>query len=466
MTGARVKVAPFFSGGQKKFPDTYYRPENFFALTRAPGMAHNAHDESPLWETGRGGLGKREWYPYRNYRERYRNRKNENYTHCNREISNTRQRQEPESKNENHTPQQANSLTVFDESVHLDAKEEKYMAYLTEKERYQIEILLKEKYTPKQIADILHRHKSTIYREIQRGTVEMLDTNLKTYRKYCADTAQNKYNENKLNKGTGLKIGNDIKLADFIEDKIINEKYSPQAVIFYMESHHLRFSTTLCFKTIYNYIDKGIFLRLDNSHLPMRKARKKHSHRPRICLRNALKRSIEEIPAEARKRAEYGFWEMDTVYSAQGIKECLLVLSERMTRQEIIIPMADRTVVSAINALNSLEQRYGDRFHDTFKAITVDNGVEFSDTKGMESSILHPGENRTMIYYCHPYASYERGTNENINGMIRRFIPKSSDIGRYTEEQIQRIEDWINNYPRKILNGLSSNQYRKVLSIM
>lgn len=101
--GGAGQGCPFFSGGQKKFPDTYYRPENFFALTRAPGMAHNAHDESPLWETGRGGLGEREWYPYRNYRERYRNRKNENHTHCNREISNTRQRQEPESKNENRT---------------------------------------------------------------------------------------------------------------------------------------------------------------------------------------------------------------------------------------------------------------------------------------------------------------------------------------------------------------------------
>ena len=73
------------------------------------------------------------------------------------------------------------------------------MAYLTEKERYQIEILLKEKYTPKQIAERLHRHKSTIYREIKRGTVEMIDTNLKPYTKYCADTAQNKYDENKLN---------------------------------------------------------------------------------------------------------------------------------------------------------------------------------------------------------------------------------------------------------------------------
>ncbi len=340
------------------------------------------------------------------------------------------------------------------------------MAYLTEKERYQIEILLKEKYTPKEIADRLHRHKSTIYREIKRGTVEMIDTNLKPYTKYCADTAQNKYNENRLNKGTTLKIGADIELANFIEEKIIKEKYSPQAVLYYIASHHLQFNTSVCFKTIYNYIDKGVFLHLNNVHLPMRTVRKKRCHKPRICLKNSLKRSIEEIPIEAQNRAKYGFWEMDTVYSAKGIKNCLLVLSERMTRQEIIIPMSDRTAQSTVNALNNLEIEYGGTFQDIFKTITVDNGVEFSDVKGMEASILYPDKNRTAIYYCHPYASYERGTNENINGMIRRFIPKGSDIGNYTKDQIKKIEQWINDYPRKIFNGLSSNQYRKALNII
>lgn len=340
------------------------------------------------------------------------------------------------------------------------------MAYLTERERYQIEILQKEKYTPKQIAKTLNRHISTIYRELKRGTVEMIDTNLKPYKKYCADTAQNRYNENKLNKGTDLKIGNDIELADFIEEKIIKEKYSPQAVLYYIESHNLKFNTSICFKTIYNYIEKGIFYTLNHSHLPMGKRRKKCPHKPRICHRNALKRSIEEIPEEAQKRANYGFWEMDTVYSAQGIKDCLLVLSERMSRQEIIIPMPDRTARSTVNALNDLETAYGNRFPHIFKTITVDNGVEFSDTKGMETSILHPEQQRTTIYYCHPYASYERGTNENINGMIRRFIPKGSNIGTYTRDQIKKIENWINNYPRKILNGLSSNQYRESLNLL
>lgn len=340
------------------------------------------------------------------------------------------------------------------------------MSYLTEKERYQIEILLKEHYTPIQIAEILGRHKTTIYREIKRGTVEMIDTNLKPYKRYCADTAQNQYNQNKLNKGTTLKIGNDLKLANFIEEKIINEKYSPQAVLYYIRSHGLTFRTSLCFKTIYNYIDKGIFFRLNRSHLLYPGIRKKRSRRPRVCARNALRRSIEDIPAYAADRAKYGFWEMDTVYSAQGIKNCLLVLTERRTRQEIILPMPDRTARSTVKVLDKLERRYRKAFPEIFKTITVDNGVEFSDVEGMEASALYRKKKRTAIYYCHPYASYERGSNENANGIIRRFIPKGSDLGKYTKKEIQKIEDWINNYPRKILGGLSSNQYRQALGLL
>ena len=340
------------------------------------------------------------------------------------------------------------------------------MSYLTERERYQIEILLKERYTPCQIAEKLHRHKTTIYREIKRGSVSMLDTNLKPYTKYCPDTAQNKYHINKLNKGADLKIGNDIELAEYIEEKIIKDKYSPQAVLYEIQTNGLHFRTSLCFKTLYNYIDKGVFLHLNNSHLPIRKSRKKRSARPRICLRNVSRRSIEERPVHALKRAYFGDWEMDTVYSGQGAKACLLVLSERKTRQEIIVQMPDRTARSTVHALNNLEHIYKEDFSNIFRTITVDNGVEFSDMEGMEASVLHPGKQRTAIYYCHPYASYERGTNENINGMIRRFIPKGTDIGTYTKEQIQKIEDWINNYPRKIFNGLSSNQYRQSLGLL
>lgn len=91
-----------------------------------------------------------------------------------------------------------------------------------------------------------------------------------------------------------------------------------------------------------------------------------------------------------------------------------------------------------------------------FQTITVDNGVEFSDCERMERSCRRKGR-RTKIYYCHPYSSYERGTNENINIMIRRWFPKGTDFGKITAKAIQAVEDWLNEYPRGILGFMSAN---------
>ena len=91
-----------------------------------------------------------------------------------------------------------------------------------------------------------------------------------------------------------------------------------------------------------------------------------------------------------------------------------------------------------------------------FKTITNDNGCEFLDFEGIERSVIDDN-NRTKMYFVHPYSSWESGTNEIINKMIRRIIPKGVNITDFTEKQIERIEFWINNYPRKILGGLSAN---------
>jgi len=85
-----------------------------------------------------------------------------------------------------------------------------------------------------------------------------------------------------------------------------------------------------------------------------------------------------------------------------------------------------------------------------FRSITVDNGSEFMDVEGMERSCLRPGEKRTTIYYCHPYSSYERGSNEKQNGMLRRRHPKGTDFKRASRKKLRETTDWINNYPRKI----------------
>ena len=147
---------------------------------------------------------------------------------------------------------------------------------------------------------------------------------------------------------------------------------------------------------------------------------------------------------------------MDTVVSARPCKKVLLVLSERMSREEVVRQLVDKSAASVVRALDDLERRYGEMFPIIFKSITCDNGTEFADCEGMEQSCLREGEKRTKFYYCHPYSAYERGTNENINKMIRRFAPKGTSFEDLTDEQVAQIEEWVNNYPRGIFDFMCS----------
>lgn len=88
----------------------------------------------------------------------------------------------------------------------------------------------------------------------------------------------------------------------------------------------------------------------------------------------------------------------------------------------------------------------------------VDNGVEFLNSKELETSVVRKGEQRSKIYYAHPYSSWERGSNENANKLIQRFIPKGTDISKFTQKEIQRIEHWVNNYPRRIHGYKTANE--------
>ena len=108
-------------------------------------------------------------------------------------------------------------------------------------------------------------------------------------------------------------------------------------------------------------------------------------------------------------------------------------------------------------ALDKIERRYGGKFYSTFKSITFDNGVEFMGYNGLEKSCLRKKE-RTSVYYAHPYCSGERGSNENNNRLIRRFIPKGIDMKDIRVSFIKEIEDWINNYPREMFDYKSSNE--------
>jgi IS30 family transposase len=230
---------------------------------------------------------------------------------------------------------------------------------------------------------------------------------------------------------------------------MVNEDFSVGAVLGYIKQNGLEFSVTISRPTLYRYIDLGLFLNLTNKNLPIKRSRRKKKKQVRKTqVRAAAGTSIEKRPNEIDTREEFGHWEMDTVVGKRGeSRHSLLVLTERKTREEILFLLTEHTAANVIACVDTLEKKWGDRFSTVFKTITVDNGTEFSDSKGLEKSILQDG-NRTKVYYCHPYSSYERGSNENQNKLVRRKVPKGTNFDDRTEQDIQEIENWINNYPR------------------
>lgn len=251
--------------------------------------------------------------------------------------------------------------------------------------------------------------------------------------------------------------------APYIETTILDKDCSPAAVLGFAMIEGKKFKTSLSVPTIYKYIAKGLFLNLTQEELP-RHGKKKHKYKKvkknKSASRAPAGESIEQRPEEIDEREEFGHWEGDTVYSGKGKRKttrALLTLTERKTRKEIIIAIPNRKAETVVKALDALERKLGARrFRAIFKSITFDNGTEFAAAEELERSCINKHLPRTKVYFCHPYSSWERGTNENTNGMIRRRFPKGTNFAAVTNAQITQAENWINNYPRKILGYKSS----------
>ncbi len=330
--------------------------------------------------------------------------------------------------------------------------------HLTRSDRVKMETMLNTGHSKKEVADYLGVHRSTIYREYDRGKYMHTLSDLTEEERYSSDLGQKKHDWNTQAKGRSLKIGNDRELAECIEDKIVNDKCSPAAALAKIENGEKKFKVSISIRTLYRYIDNGIFLKLTNKDLPVKGNRKEHNKRVRVQKRASAGESIEKRPEEVENREIFGHWEMDTVKGKRGItKSCMLVLTERKTRNEIIAKLEDQTAASVVDALDRIERKWGDMFKSVFRSITVDNGSEFADYEGMERSAIGEGK-RTFVFYCHPYSSWERGSNENNNRLIRRHIPKGVDFDDRTDEEIAYIENWINTYPRGIFEYKTSEQ--------
>jgi IS30 family transposase len=328
---------------------------------------------------------------------------------------------------------------------------------ITRYERMKIEALYEAGFNGRQIAQQLGRHHTTIYRELKRGKTTQRNSDWTEREIYSSDLGQSIYEENKKNCGREMKIGNDHKFVKFVEKKILKENYSPEAVLYYIKENNLVFDTDICLSTLYNYIRGGVFLNLTMVDCPNHKKKKKKK-RQQVQKKLSKGTSIEERPKKIEERNEYGHWEMDSVVGPQGKgKKALVVLTERKTRDEIVQLVKDHTSAEVVRVLDKLERKMGEKkFRETFKTITVDNGTEFSDWKGMERSRRNKTIPRTSIYYCHAYRSCERATNENQNKMIRRWCPKGTIFDEYTQAEMTKIQNWMNAYPRRMFNGKSS----------
>lgn len=192
---------------------------------------------------------------------------------------------------------------------------------------------------------------------------------------------------------------------------------------------------------------------IHNKVLGVRK--KKYSKHIKPIKRVCRGVSIEKRPQEIKERTSFGNWEMDCVCGST--KSTFLVLTERLTRHEIIFKMNDQKSASVISCINILERKFGRNFSKIFKTVTVDNGSEFLDFASLEKSI-YGNYKRTQIYYCHPYCSCERGSNERMNREIRRLVPKGTNLANYTNADVKQIENWLNNYPRKVLGFATSQE--------
>ena len=324
--------------------------------------------------------------------------------------------------------------------------------YMTRDERLQLEALRKAKVPVSKIAKQLGFCERTIYNELKRGTYKH-NCGWRDEIRYSAEIGQSKQEKAQRHKGRPLKIGHDLNYANFLERKILQEKYSPAAAL--AAARQMDFSTRICVTTLYSYISQGVFYQLTDNDLwekPTRKPRKDKEKR----IAHPKLPSIEQRPDWINDRQELGHWEMDLVVGPQGSKPVLLTLVERVSRTELIFKLPDRKAATIRGVFDKLERKYPD-FTDRFKSITTDNGSEFMEYDLLTKSIR--GGKRFDVYYCHSYAAWEKGTNENHNRMIRRFFPKGTDFTKVTKKRIAEIQNWMNGYPRKVLGWATPNDY-------
>lgn len=305
---------------------------------------------------------------------------------------------------------------------------------LTEEERYQIYILKKEKYSPSEIARILERHPSTIGRELARNK------GLKGYRPKQAQQLSDQRRRNAYKK---IKMTNEVK---DLAITLLKKDLSPEQVCLYLKKER---KISLHHETIYQFIyqDKAcggeLYKHLRIVPKPYRKRYGSYDRRGRI--QGAV--SIDERPKIVEKKARLGDWEGDTIIG-KGRKSALLTLVERKSLYTIIVKIKGKHAEPLADALIDYVRNENILLH----TLTVDNGLEFAAHQRIADEL------EIDVYFAHAYASWERGINENTNGLIRQYFPKGTDFDKISDEEIQMVMDKLNHRPRKTRGGKSPNE--------
>jgi len=298
---------------------------------------------------------------------------------------------------------------------------------LTLEERYIISFMLKRKCTKGEIAEATGRHISTIYREIGRNYARHDGW----YRAWIADDYA-RGRRHKSPRGCRFSEEQWAKVRALIERKLSPE----QAAAEIKEFQDFSISHETIYQYIYQERRHGGRLYEHLRRRPKRRRKRGAKHQPRAVF--ADRRNISERGESVERRARIGHWEGDTVYGADR-HHCLLTLVERKTGFAIITKLRSRTVAETTRAILAAIQSHP----GMFKTITFDNGIEFMGYRRIESLT------GVKCYYANPYHSWERGSIENFNGLVRQYVPKGSCMIHLTQVNCNRIARELNSRPRK-----------------
>jgi len=308
--------------------------------------------------------------------------------------------------------------------------------HITYEERVKIEGFLQDRYTLQKIANNLHRGKSTISEEIKRG--KCID-NIYRAKKANHRAYIRQYNK----KRDCLKVSMNKELQKFVIDRI-ERKISPEDISTETKTEKNN-QIAVSGKAIRKFIHKRR-PNLERNLFWNRNNKKSGPKRGKTAYLGDLDRKFidqREIDFNWKFDYEYGHWEADFIVSKHN-SYVLLVLVEKYSRYVLIDVLENRKNVFVNERITSLLKGY------KIKSLTIDNDIAFQKWKNLEKQL------NSNVYFTHPYCSWEKGLVENTNRWIREFIPKKSNIKKVKQKNIQSIQDWLNNKPRKVLDGYTT----------